>query len=89
MHVLHHPHHLRRTVLAAVAAAVLAIALTLAIAPGLNDLNSSQTPAGVPTAQTAVATPAISLPTADPFAHGGFTGPFTTPLRLPWASAAG
>jgi hypothetical protein len=89
MHVLHQaPPSARRAVLALVVAAVSAVALTLAIAPGLNGLSSSSTPAGAPAANAAVNTSAVSLPTGNPFAHGRVTGPFTTPIRLPWAAAA-
>lgn len=85
MHVLHQPHRLRTAVMAALAAAILAIALTLAIAPGLNDLGSTPAPAGAATSSAAVSTSAFSLPSGNPFAPGSLPGPFTTPTRLPWA----
>ncbi len=85
MHVLHRPHHLQR---AAVAAAVLAIVLTLVIAGGLNDLSSAPTPTGTPPPRAAVYASAVSSPAGNPFTHRPFTRIFTEPVRLPWASAA-
>ncbi len=87
MHVLHRPHDLHRAALAAVAAAVLAIALTLATAGGLNDLSSAPTAASVPTPHTAVHASAIGSQTSNPFTHSPFTSPFIAPVRLPWFSA--
>ena len=88
MHVLHRPHQLHRAGLAAVAAAVLAIVLTLAIAGGLNDLSSTPTAASAPTPHAVVHASAISSQTSNPFTHTPFASPFTAPVRLPWASAA-
>ena len=82
MHVLHRPHDLRRVALAALAAAVLTIVFMLAIADGLNDLNSAPTAAGAPGSNAAAHASAISLPASNPF-----TSPFTAPPRLPWDPA--
>ena len=86
MHVLPRPHDLRRAVLAAVAAAVLAIVLTLASTGRLSDLSSAPTAAGVPSSHAALQASAISPQTSSPFTHSPFTNPFTAPIRLPWAS---
>ena len=88
MHVIDRLPDLRRTALAALAAAVLAIALTLAIAGGLNDLSSPSAPASASTSHPTVQAPAISPLRSNPFTHSAFTSPFTAPLRLPWAPAA-
>lgn len=87
MHVLHHPHDLRRAIVAALIAAVLAFAVTLAITGGIGALSSAQQPTGVPTPHTAINTRALGPLMSNPFAHHPFTGPFTAPIRLPWASA--
>ena len=87
MHVLHRLLDLRRAFLA-VAAATLAIVLTLAIAGGLNDLSSPAAPATAPISRAAVPAPPISSVTTSPFTHGPFTSPFTAPVRLPWAQSA-
>jgi hypothetical protein len=87
MHALHRPNQLHRAALAAVAAAVLAIVLTLAIAGGLNDLSSAPTPASAPTPRAAVHASAISSQKSNPFTRSLFTSPFAR-VRLPWASAA-
>ena len=88
MHVLHRLPDLRKAALAAIAAAVLAIVLSLAIAGGLNDLSFPSTPANTPTSRAAVHAPTISPLTSNPLTHNPFTGPFTRPVRLPWAPAA-
>lgn len=86
MHVLHHPHALHRAIGIAVAAAVLAVILTLAAARALNDIspasptNVTATPIQAPSAGSAART--------SPFTRSPFTGPLlTTPVRTPWATA--
>jgi hypothetical protein len=87
MHVLHRPHHLHRALLEAVAAAALAIVLTLAIAGGLNDLGSTAAPASAPAPYTAAPAPTLGFRTGDPFTHGSFRSPFIAPPPPSWAPA--
>jgi hypothetical protein len=86
MHVLRRSHDLHRAALVAVAAAVLAIVLTLVIAGGLNDLSSTPTAASVPSPHATMHASAIGPQTSNPFTHSPFTSPFTAPVRLRWAS---
>ena len=88
MHVLHRFPDLRKAAVATVAAAVLAIVLTLAIAGGLNDLSSGSAPGNAPTLRAAVHGPTISSLASNPFVHSPFTSPFARPARLPWERAA-
>ena len=86
MHVLHRPHDLRRAIVVALTAAVLAIAVTVAINGGLSALSSTQASTGAPIPHTAGA-PALRPLISRPPAYRPFTGPFTGSLGLPWAVA--
>jgi hypothetical protein len=81
MHALRHP-HLPRAMTFTVIAAVLAIVLTLALAKGLNDLASPAAPTGA-----SATSPLLRAPAAGPaWALRPFTEPFS-PVAVPWESA--
>lgn len=85
MHVLHRP-HLPRLITVTVLAAVMAIVLTLAVASGLSDHGAVSAPsvASRPAATVSVsATGQSSGPSA--FTRSPFSSLLTKPLALPWA----
>lgn len=84
MHVLHRPHDLRPAALAAVAAAVLAIVLTLGIATGLNDLGSTSAQTSAPNAHRLVRASAITSLKREPFARGPFASALAPMPLQPW-----
>lgn len=80
MHALHRP-HVPRAMMATVVAAVLAIVLTLALATRLNDLAFTPAPAGGAAAPSAVQASATSHEwNASPFARL-----LSAPSAVPWA----
>jgi hypothetical protein len=82
MHALHRS-HVSRPLMVTVIAAVLAIVLTLALAPRLNDLASTPTPTGAVGPTTA---PQAST-TGPRWNLTPFAPLLSAPARVPWAPA--
>jgi hypothetical protein len=83
MHVLHRP-HLPRLISLSIVAALLAIAVSLALASGLNDISQPGNGTSMP-AYHSPATPASALGTAVPqWARHPFASLSSRPLPLPW-----
>ena len=80
MHALHRP-HVPRAMMVTVIAAVLAIVLTLALATRLNDLASRPAPTGG--AGTPAALPASA--TSDEWSVSPFAPLLSGPAAVPWA----
>jgi hypothetical protein len=81
MHVLHRP-HLPRAIGATITAAILAIAITLAVATGLSGGGGA---AGAPERFAAVAS-SVSQATAV-WTRSPFALPLSRPVQLPWSAA--
>jgi hypothetical protein len=81
VHVLHRP-HASRAITVTVIAAVLAIVLSLALAPRLNDLTSTSA-SGSP---TATPPPVQSTSTGAGWNLNPFTSLLRSPVRVPWTA---
>jgi hypothetical protein len=89
MHVLHR-HPLPRAIAVTVTAAMLAIALTLAIATDLSDHGSALAPANASGPATAVhASTTHPGQSASPFTRSPFSNLLVAPVAQPWAQSSG
>lgn len=82
MHALHRP-HVSRAVMVTVIAAALAIVLTLALAPRLNDLPSMP----APTSASDPTTPLPASTTSPRWNLSPFAPLLSAPARTPWPPA--
>jgi hypothetical protein len=86
MHVLHRP-HLARLVSVSIAAAILTVVISLALASSLSDISQPGGSASV-SAHRAVPPPTSALPTNTPrWVRGPFASLLTRPLPQPWLTA--
>jgi hypothetical protein len=88
MHALHRP-RVSRAIVVTIAAAVLAIVLTLAITSSVRDLGSAPASAGTPSAPgtVSVAAPSARLATS-PFTRSPFSSLLRAPIVSPWAQSS-
>jgi hypothetical protein len=86
MHVLHRP-HLPRLVSVSIAAAMLAIALSLALASTLNNVGQTGGNTGTPSRHTAAALTTTLQTNAPRWASNPFASLRSRPLPQPWLTA--
>jgi hypothetical protein len=85
MHVLHRPHHCRAITVTLIAA-VLAVVLTLAIAGAVRDVGSAPAPVSAPGPTTALhASAARQGVSASQFMRSPFSSPLTGRVAAPWS----
>jgi hypothetical protein len=85
MHVLHRP-HLPRLISVSIAAAILTIAISLALASGLSDINHLGSNTGPAVRESA---PTLTLHTTAPrWASNPFASLLSRPPRQPWRTSA-
>lgn len=82
MHVLHMPHQLHRTVLTAVAAALLALTIALVTSGNVIAIGSTSGSSAAPTPHPAGAV-TLSPLMNNPLTHTPLAGPFPAPARQP------
>ena len=86
MHVLHRP-HLPRLISVSIAAAILAIVISLALASSLSNINQPSNTAGTPAHRTTPGLSAALHPTAPRWVSNPFASLLSRPLPQPWPTA--
>ena len=86
MHVLHRP-HLPRVTGVSIAAAILAIVISLALASSLSNLSQPNDTMGTPARHTAPALTGVLHTTAPRWVSNPFGSLLSRPLPRPWLTA--